>query len=51
MRNILVLCTILFSGVANAQVGEVISGFTTHLTKSDLPFSGDRKVYVVGLND
>ena len=51
MRNILVLCTILFSGVANAQVGQVISGFTTHLTKSDLPFSGDRKIYAVGLND
>lgn len=51
MRNILILCAILFSGITTAQVGQVISGFTTHLTKSDLPFSGDRKVYAVGLND
>lgn len=41
----------LLPSIFNAQVTEVISGFTQNLTKNDLPFSGDRKVFATGLND
>lgn len=46
-------CSILFTITfwTNAQVTTVIDGFSTNLTKNDLPFSGDRKLYAIGLND
>lgn len=51
MKNILTILVLIGSIHLNAQVSTVTSSFTTRLTKSDLPFSGDRKVYAVGLND
>ena len=35
----------------NAQVSMITSQFSQNLTKSDLPFSGDRKLYAVGIDD
>ena len=35
----------------NAQVSMITSPFSQNLTKSDLDFSGDRKLYAVGIND
>ncbi|KEY19445.1 hypothetical protein [Kaistella antarctica] len=35
----------------NAQVSMITSKFSQNLTKSDLPFSGDRKLYAVGIDD
>lgn len=35
----------------NAQVSMITSQFSQNLTKSDLDFSGDRKLYAVGIND
>lgn len=46
-----ILFIALLPSVFNAQVTEVISGFTKNLTKKDLSFSGDRKVFATGLND
>lgn len=50
-KNLLFL--ILFATVylVNAQVSIVTSQFSQNLTKSDLPFSGDRKLYAIGIND
>lgn len=50
-KNLLFL--ILFGTVylLNAQVRMITSQFSQNLTKSDLPFSGDRKLYAIGIND
>lgn len=50
-KNLLFL--ILFGTVyfVNAQVSMISSQFSQNLTKSDLPFSGDRKLYATGIND
>ena len=34
----------------NAQVSMITSPFSQNLTKADLDFSGDRKLYAVGSN-
>lgn len=52
MKKIVLVVSFLMSLVfSQAQVSTVISGFTTNLTKNDLPFSGDRKLYAIGMND
>lgn len=52
MKKYVVFFSLLMSFTfCEAQVGTVISGFTTNLTKNDLPFSGDRKLYAIGMND
>ena len=50
-KNLLFL--ILFGTVysLNAQVSMITSQFSQNLTKSDLPFSGDRKLYAIGIDD
>lgn len=35
----------------NAQVSMITSSFSQNLKKSDLDFSGDRKLYAIGIND
>ncbi len=50
-KLILFSCLSVVTTICRAQVSTVIDGFSTHLTKSDLPFSGDRKLYAIGLND
>ncbi len=42
---------VLSAPLAFSQVSTVTDGFSTNLTKSDLDFSGDRKLYAIGLND
>ncbi|MFC6268598.1 hypothetical protein [Frigoriflavimonas asaccharolytica] len=44
----LILCTFLS---VNAQVSIVTSGFSQNLTKAELNFSGDRKLFATGIND
>ncbi len=52
MKKILAtLVCILSAFLSQAQVSVINSGFTTNLTKNDLPFSGDRKLFATGLND
>lgn len=45
------LCLLCLTLYLNGQVTTVVSGFTQNLTKSDLPFQGDRKMFVTGIND
>lgn len=47
----LYLIFIFAFSLANAQVSMITSGFSQNLTKNDLNFSGDRKLYAVGIND
>ena len=52
MKKYFFLISILVTGIfTHAQVSTVVDGFSTNLTKSDLPFSGDRKLHAIGLND
>ncbi|WP_153935336.1 hypothetical protein [Riemerella anatipestifer] len=51
MKNILLVLALLSNVIVKSQVTTVIDGFSTHLTKSDLPFSGDRKLFAIGFND
>lgn len=51
MKSLIFILCLGFSQMIQAQVTEIISGFTKNLTKQDLPFSGDRKVFATGLND
>ncbi|QDP84107.1 hypothetical protein FNJ88_00505 [Chryseobacterium sp. SNU WT5] len=50
-KNLLFLILSTASIFANAQVGMITSKFTQNLTKNELNFSGDRKLYAVGIND
>ncbi|MFK7058613.1 hypothetical protein V3Q90_00555 [Flavobacterium oreochromis] len=47
----ILIVAFLFASTLNAQVSTIVSGFTQNLTKNDLPFQGDRKMYAIGLND
>lgn len=51
MKKFTAFLFLLFSIVFNAQVSMITSGFSQNLTKSDLDFSGDRKLYATGIND
>jgi len=51
MKKLLFLAGIFLATGLQAQITTVMDRFSTNLTKSDLNFSGDRKVYAIGLND
>lgn len=51
MKKILFTLATVLSLTLSAQITQVTSGFTQNLTKADIPFSGDRKLYSTGLND
>ena len=51
MKKLLLAATIAISAFSFAQITTVTDGFSTNMTKSDLNFSGDRKLFATGLND
>lgn len=51
MKKILLAAFFAASLQIMAQISTVVDRFSTNLTKSDLNFSGDRKLYAIGLND
>lgn len=52
MKKILIFSVLIFSlACFKAQVSMITSGFSQNLTKKDLNFSGDRKLYAIGIND
>lgn len=50
-KNLLFLLLFGSFYLVNGQVSMITSPFSQNLTKSDLDFSGDRKLYAVGIND
>lgn len=50
-KNLLLLILLGTVYFVNAQVSMITSQFSQNLTKSDLLFSGDRKLYAIGIND
>lgn len=51
MKKLILAFGVLASTFSFSQITTVTNGFSTNLTKSDLDFSGDRKLYAIGLND
>ncbi len=51
MKKMIVVAGLMMSTFYFSQITQVTDGFSTNLTKSDLDFSGDRKLYATGLND
>jgi hypothetical protein len=51
MKKIIFTLSIFTSTLYFSQITTVTNGFSTNLTKSDLNFSGDRKLHAIGLND
>lgn len=51
MKKFLLAALLVISTLVAAQISTVTNGFSTNLTKSDLNFSGDRKLHAIGLND
>ena len=50
-KNLLFLILLGTVYFVNAQVSMITSQFSQNLTKSELPFSGDRKLYAIGIDD
>lgn len=51
MKKIILAAGFFVSTFYFSQITQVTDGFSTNLTKADLNFSGDRKLYATGLND
>ena len=51
MKKIIILFYLIVSIGISAQVSMITSGFSQNLTKKDLNFSGDRKLYAIGIDD
>ncbi|WP_428224054.1 hypothetical protein [Flavobacterium sp.] len=51
MKKLFLLATLWITNSFQAQVTTVVSAFTQNLTKNDLPFQGDRKMFATGIND
>ena len=50
-KRLVLIFLLVSSFSAQAQVSMITSGFSQNLTKVDLPFGGDRKLYAIGIND